>query len=310
MDVKAITAPVSLVAHKIAGKVMKHSPEILLGSGLAAMVAGAIVACERTTRAEDVLDKAHDRLEKIHEAEAKSEEVGYTPSDKRHDLVTVYTQTAVGFVKAYWPAIALETLGVACILGSYGIMRNRNVALTAAYTALERGFSEYRRRVKEDLGDEADDYFKTGMRTKAIEVTETDENGKEKKSTTEQKVYSGQVDDHSTFARWFDETCDEYVNDAYRNMSFLMAQQKHANWLLKRNGYLFLNDVYEMLGMKRCPQGQAVGWLRDDTAGGQGFVDFGIHDGYRAANRDFVNGYEKRVLLDFNIDPVPIWDKI
>lgn len=314
MDVKAIIEPVSLIAHKVAGKVVKHSPEILLGSGIAAMVAGCIVACESTTKAEEVLDTAKQKLDAIHEAESKAEEFNYTKADKRQDLVTVYIQTAVGFVKTYWKAIALELVGIACILGSYGVLHGRNVALTAAATAWETSFSEYRQRVRDKLGDEADDYFKTGMETKAIEILEKDENGNEKKVKSEQKVYDdiGQASAYasSTFARWFDESCDEYVNDAYRNMSFLMGQQKHANRMLKRNGYLFLNDVYDMLGIPRCPQGQAVGWLRDNTAGGQGYVDFGIHDGYRAANRDFVNGYEKRVLLDFNIDPQPIWDKI
>lgn len=309
MDIKTMFQPVTRVAYKVYGKAVKHSPELLLGGGLAAMVAGAIVACERTTKAEEILDKTRTSLDAIHAAE-ENEIADYTQQDKRKDLTLVYAKTAGGFVKLYWPAIALEALGAVCILSSYGIMRSRSAALTAAYTALENSYSEYRRRVREKLGDEEDLYFKTGLRPKAIEITEKDENGVEKTVKTEQKVFDPDHADVSTFARWFDETCPEYSNSDLHNLNFLMAQQKHANYLLKAHGYLFLNDVYDMLGLQRSPQGQAVGWMRDDRCGGQGYVDFGIHDGYRQSARNFVNGYEKKILLDFNIDPQPIWDKI
>lgn len=309
MDIKTMLQPVTRVAYKVYGKAVKHSPELLLGGGIAAMVAGTIIACERTTKAEEILDKAHESLDAIHTAET-AENVEYTPDDKRKDLALVYAKTAGGFLKLYWPAIALEAAGAACILTSHGIMRRRNAAITAAYTALEHGYSEYRRRVREKLGEEDDLYFKTGLKPKAIEITEKDENGVEKTVKTEQKVFDPDHADVSTFARWFDETCDEYSNSDVHNLNFLMAQQKHANFLLRSHGYLFLNDVYDMLGIPRCPQGQAVGWMRDGRCGGQGFVDFGIHDGYRQSARNFVNGYEKKILLDFNIDPEPIWDKI
>lgn len=310
MNVKGMLQPVSRVAYKIYGKAMKHSPEILLGGGLAAMVAGAIVACERTTKAEDILDTMQRRLNTIHEAEEKKEEFGYSDQQKRHDLAKIYAQAGGRFVKLYWPAVAMECLGAACILGSYGIMRSRNVALTAAYTALETSFDQYRRRVRDKLGEDEDLYFKTGLAPKTIEITEKDEDGKEKTVKTEQKVFDPDSAGVSTYARWFDETNPEFSRDPTHNLSFLMAQQKHANFLLTSHGYLFLNDVYDMLGIPRCPQGQAVGWLKDGRSGGDGIVDFGIHDGYRKMCRDFVNGYEKAILLDFNIDPEPIWDKI
>lgn len=309
MDVKSMLAPVTRVAFKVYGKAVKHSPEILLGSGLASMVAGAIVACERTTRAEDILYETRERIEKIHRVD-DDPEVSYSESDKRKDLATVYASAGVKMAKLYWPAVALETLGVVCILGSYGIMRNRNVALTAAYTALEHGYSEYRRRVRDELGEDQDLYFKTGLKSKKIEVTETDEHGKEAKKLVEEKVFDRLPDQPSTYARWFDERSRMYANSAIHNRNFLIAQQQLANLWLHQHGYVFLNEVYRMLDIPEVPEGQVIGWLRDDTAGGQGYIDFGIHDGLRQQNRDFVNGYEKAVLLDFNIDPQPIVDYI
>ena len=310
MNVKTIIEPVTRAAYKVYGKVLKHSPEILLGSGLTAMVAGAVIAVEKTMTVEPIVTVAEEKLRQIREAE-QAPDISYSKQDKGHDLVQVYVSTGAQLAKHYWTSVALECVGVACILSSYGIMRSRNAALTAAYTALERGFNEYRQRVRDTYGEEEDRYFRTGLRTKEIEIKERDESGNETTKTVEAKVFDPDHAGVSTFARWFDETNDNYVNSSTHNLSFLTSIQKLANRSLQRNGYIFLNDVYDMLGIPRCQQGQAVGWLRDtDKGGGQGFVDFGIYDGYRASCRDFVNGYEKKILLDFNIDPVPIWDQI
>lgn len=302
--------PVTRLAWKVRGKVIKHAPEILLGAGLASMVGGAILACKETMNAEEILDHTKERLDKIHEVEELQEKgelaEPYTQQAKAQDLVNVYARTAGQFVKLYAPAVALEAVGIACICGSYGIMRKRQVALTAAYTALQTGFSEYRRRVREKLGDEEDLYFQTGLHPESVKTVNADG----KNDVVEAKVFEGNPGDHSLFDRWFDETCDDFTRDPMHNLNFLVAQQKHANRLLQRNGYLFLNDVYDLIGIPRCPQGQAVGWMRDGLTGGCGFVDFGIYDGWRETARNFVNGYEKSILLKFNIDPEPIWDKL
>ena len=309
MDIKTMLMPVTRMAYKVYGKAVKHSPEILLGGGIASMIAGTIVACSRSTKAEELLYEANERIEKIHEVD-EDPEISYTPADKRKDLMVVYANTGAKFAKLYWPAVALEALGVACILGSYGIMRSRNVALTAAYTALEHGYSEYRRRVREELGEDQDLYFKTGLKPKTIEVTETDENGKETKKMVEEKVFEPNPGDPSNFARWFDERSRFYANSPMHNLNFLIAQQSAADFLLHQRGHVFLNEVYDMLDIPRVPEGQVLGWKLDGSAGGCGKISFGIHDGLRATSRDFVNGYEKAILLDFNIDPQPIIDLI
>ena len=89
--------------------------------------------------------------------------------------------------------------------------------------------------------------------------------------------------------------------------------QARANDLLKAKGYLFLNDVYDMLGIPRTKAGQIVGWTYDretcesktvDENGdpvGDGFIDFGIFNAKRP-NRRFVDGYESVILLDFNVE--------
>jgi hypothetical protein len=80
--------------------------------------------------------------------------------------------------------------------------------------------------------------------------------------------------------------------------------------MLEKKGYLFLNDVYEMLGFERTKAGQVVGWIYNlDDPNGDNHVDFGIYDGNNADKRQFVNGLERAILLDFNVDG-PILDLI
>ena len=93
---------------------------------------------------------------------------------------------------------------------------------------------------------------------------------------------------------------------------YLNAQQNYANDVLKTKGFIFLNDVYDLLGIPRTKAGQIVGWIYDPENPehmGDNYVDFGIFDSNREKNRDFVNGYEKVIILDFNVDG-PILDLI
>lgn len=94
-------------------------------------------------------------------------------------------------------------------------------------------------------------------------------------------------------------------------MKFLKCQQQYANEKLKAQGHLFLNEVYDMLGIPRSKAGAVVGWIYDRNNPekySDGYVDFGLYSGTES-NRRFVNGQEYNILLDFNVDGV-IYDKI
>ena len=111
----------------------------------------------------------------------------------------------------------------------------------------------------------------------------------------------------SMYAKWFNEKCPAWTNYSEFNREFLKQQQFHANELLKRRGYVFLNEVYDMLGIPRTKAGQVVGWVYDMTNPmGDNYIDFDI---FSQRNEDFVNGYENSVLLDFNVDGM-ILDRI
>lgn len=108
----------------------------------------------------------------------------------------------------------------------------------------------------------------------------------------------------SPYARFFDEASANWVKDPEINHIFVQCQQNFANNLLIARGHLFLNEVYDMLGIDRSSAGQVVGWVI--SGDGDNFVDFGMFEAHSAR---FVNGYERSILLDFNVDGVVV-DKI
>lgn len=283
-----------------AGKmaVKKHSPEILVFTGIAGMVTSTVMACKATRKIDPVLEAHKENAKAVHKKFEKNPD---EHAEKR-ELTKVYMKTGVGFVKLYGPSVMLGTLSITGILASNSILRKRNLALAAAYTAIDTSFKQYRGRVVERFGEQVDKELRIGAHQEKIEVVETDENGKEKKVKKDVTVVDNPMP--SDYARYFaygDAKAAEPNSDY--NAFFLRAQQELANHMLRANGFLFLNDVYEMLGIDKSIAGQAVGWVYDKNAEdhGDNYVDFGIQEVYRKRS-DKPGDYEKVFLLDFNVD--------
>lgn len=299
--------------NKIGFKLKKHSPEILAVAGVVGTVVSAVMACKATTKASDILEKAKEDIDAIHECatdEKFAEE--YTPEDVKKDLAIVYIQTGVKLAKLYAPAVVLGALSLSSILASNNILRKRNVALAAAYATVDKGFKQYRNRVIERFGEEVDRELKHGIKAKKIEKVIVGEDGKEKK--VKETVNVVEKDSLSDYTFFFDESNPYWEKDGNYNRMFLLAQQQYANDKLKANGYLFLNDVLDDLGIPRTKAGQIVGWVYNpDNPNGDNYVDFGIYETYRRDEESFVKDramhervgkevYERVVLLDFNVD--------
>lgn len=311
MKKEQLMTTVSSSFNKLGFQLKKHSPEILVVAGVVGTVVSAVMACKATTKVGAILENSKDVIDSIHECqgnEAMAEQ--YSPEDAKKDLAIVYIQTGIKLAKLYAPAIALGTLSITSILASNNILRKRNVALAAAYATVDKTFKDYRNRVVERFGEQVDKELRHNIKAQKIDKVVIDENGKEKK--VKETVQVAGNPDNSDYAKFFDSSCKAWEENAEYNMMFLKAQQTYANDRLKANGYLFLNDVYDMLGIPRTKAGQVVGWLYDPKNPdhkGDDYVDFGLYDLYKEKTREFVNGYEEVILLDFNVDG-PILDLI
>lgn len=283
-------------------KVKKYSPEILVVAGCIGVVGTVVSACKATTKLSAVLEEGKSNINKLHEyVETQGYSEEYTEQDGKKDLAIMYTQTGLKVARLYAPAVILGTLSITAILTSNNMLRKRNVALAAAYTAVNTSFKEYRGRVVERFGKELDRELRYNIKAQEIEEKVVNEDGTE---TTVKKTV--QVADPNTIddtAKIWYEGNPGWSKDPEFNLMYLKKQQSYANDLLKARGYLFLNEVYEILGFPKTAAGQQIGWIYDEKNPiGDNYVDFGIYDIHDSDKVAFVNGYERSILLEFNHD--------
>ena len=299
-----IMASVSRSLYKVGFKLKKHSPEILIVTGVIGIVTSTVMACKATTKVNDIVDETKDMVDKIHDAVENKKHTSdgeeYTQEVANKDLTIVYAQTGLKFVKLYGPAVAIGIASIGCIVGSNHILRKRNIALAAALTAMETSFKEYRGRLIDRFGKDLDRELRFGIKAKEVEEKVVDEKGKETTVTKTVEVVDPNAI-HSIYSVVFCEGNSGWTRNAELNKVFLIQQQNYANDKLKLNGVLTLNEVYDMIGAPRTAYGQIAGWVyTDDSSIGDNFVDFGIFDVNNEQACDFVNGYEKSIILDFN----------
>lgn len=281
----------------------KHSPEILLGVGIVGTIGATVMACKATTKAGDIVENAKKRIDEVHEVlNEPALKDKYTEEDSKKDRAIIYTQTGIEFIKLYGPSVILGAASIGCILASHNIIHKRNAVLTTAYAASMNEFKEYRNRVIERFGNELDRELKYNIKAQEVQEIVTKEDGSEEVVTSTVEV--GAPGEHSMYTKCFDETCRGWTRNAEMNMYFLHQVQNWANEKLKRQGHLTLNEVYEKLGFDKTSIGAQVGWVYDEGAYaiGDNEVDFGIYELHNPEKRAFVNGREKSIWLDFNVD--------
>lgn len=299
----AILNNVTRSINKVGFKLKKHSPEILVVAGVIGTVTSAVMACKATTKLSTIMADTKTDIATIHHVMENPDTVTeeYTQEDGKKDLAIVYAMGGVKLVKLYGPSVILGAVSITAILSGHNILRKRNIALAAAYTAVDKSFKDYRGRVIERFGKELDKELRYNIKAKEIEETVVNEDGSE--SVVKKTVNVAGTPMYSEYARFFDDGCTGWDKDPEYNLTFLNHQQNYMNNKLRAKGHLFLNEVYDALGIPRTQAGQVVGWIYDEkNPVGDNYVDFGIYDLYKEKNRDFVNGYERTILLDFNVD--------
>ena len=286
----------------------KHSPEILVVTGVVGTVASAVMACKATTKLDAVLAENQKNVDKIKDyivEEGYSEQ--YTEEDGKKDLAITYVQSGIKVAKLYAPAVAVGALSITAILAGHNITRKRNVALAAAYTAVDSAFKDYRGRVVERFGEALDKELRYNIKAKEVEEVVQNEDGTD--TVVKRTAHTADLLE-SDYAKIWDCGSAGWTKDPEYNLMFLKNQQRYANDKLRMNGHLFLNEVYDLLGIPRTKAGNVVGWIYDEkNPNGDNYVDFNIYNPDNPANARFVNGEERSIVLDFNVDG-PILDLI
>jgi len=285
----------------------KYSPEILLGVGVIGVIGSTVLACSATLKAEELLDEHEKKKEMIDNAVevAATKKIEYSKEMENQDRRVLMLTTIGKFIKLYGPSATLMTLSVGCILGSFHIIKKRNVALMAAYKLIEETFTNYRKRVVAELGEKADGRFMYGA--ESIEGGETrkfiDENGEEHELSPVLNHLSGfsrffEAEKPDQMGSWEGSTQWSKVHDY--NIDFLNAKMEPFNNQLLVKGFVTINDVYSELGFPPTEAGMICGWKYKSDRG-DGYISFKP----RNIDGNWTYGQNgESIILDFNIDGV------
>lgn len=279
----------------------KNSPKTLFVVGIVGVVTSAVLACKETLKLEATVNSFTDEIETVKELRNDCPVDSYSQTNYHRDLLHVYGKGLVNITKLYGPSVLLGAASVAALTASHVTLTNRNTGLTAAYAAVSSSFEAYRERVKEDLGEDKEAKIHNSLMLEKLPL-----DGKV------QEYAAADPNKWSPYARFFDEGSPLWKKDPECNRILVQCQQNYLNHLLRARGHVFLNEAYDALGIERSQAGQVVGWVLSDHDRngnrhiGDNYIDFGLFDPSAAK---FIKGWERNVLLDFNVDGV-IYDKI
>ncbi len=303
-------------------KIHANSPQLLVVAGVVTLAGGVVAACVASRKVDKVLDEHKDAMVNVDEQTEMEEEQNEQSRDSedakaarktaiqkaaKKDKVVVYFRTGLKFVKLYLPAVCLIGLGVTCFLSSNNILSKRNVALSSAFTALTQELNDYRGRVAARVGKDVEKELYYNLDSTTSETKSKDENGNTVSTKETEYSNSGKMPG-GMYTRYFTpETSKLWKTNQLYNRNFLEIQQKYCDDLLKSRGYLFLNEVYDALGIAICDYGQIAGWIYDPhnekRVGGPdcNYVDFRITEVYEKLDVDCDPDEPRRKF--FMIDP-------
>lgn len=256
-----------------------HSPAILFGAGIVGLGVTIAAACKATLKVEDVLTEHAKEMHDVNRIENSSTLVS---RDENYDQMRrhITMVTSVKLLRLYAPTAVAGVITVTCLTASHRQLTNRNAQLAAAYVGLQRFLEGYRGRVREKVGEEEERglyYAHT-----PVELVEDTPNGP-------RKVFGTKPGHRSPYAQVFDDTNHNFVEGAAYNEHFFRIQSDLMTNRLRAQGHLFLNEVYDRLGLPRTGTGAQCGWIISDKT--DDFVEI-----IAIPMHDFHGSY----MLDFN----------
>lgn len=286
-------------------RISKHAPTILSITASAGVIATGYLAWKAGTRFEDVEGRDWDRRKEcLKNADTIPDED--VPKIERKNRILFILDT----VRTVAPAAIVGAATITMIYFSNSISKKRLAAMGAAYATLQTAFDGYKRTMVEALGKESVEKIlkpKLPNVGKSAEEILSSDNKSDAANVSDAVVNSLKA--LSPYARIIAEessTCWD-PNEDYTSQN-LAAVQLWANRRLERKGHLFLNEVFDQLGLSRTREGAVVGWLKNGE--GDGYVSFGDFDAsiYRVPSDDYTR-VDSNFIVDFNVDGV-IWDRI
>lgn len=288
------------VIKKAGLKIRKHKTTIMFVGGISCVVVSDVMLNKAARKSVGITDFANEEIDKIKsKSETRIEDNGEIVEiyDKKA-VRNVYLKTGFELAKDYAFPVVLKGAAITLFYKSNMEWKNRAIASAAVALSATETLNAFHKRVADKYGEDEADKLKYGITTESVEIESVDENGKAVNVTIESDVFDPSMP--SMYARYFDKNNDLWRID---NMDYIInlldGLESAANDRLIANGYLFLNEVYELLHLPLSKAGQVVGWLYEGDAAKDGQVNFHIKEGLVV---DDNGDYEPSILLDFNVD--------
>ena len=215
----------SKIARDMRSSLSKHSPEILIGMGIAGMLTTTVLAVKATPKALQLMEAKKEELE-------------------------VDTLTPVETIKTTWkcyiPAAISGVASVACIIGSNSVNARRNAALATAYKLSETAFSEYRDGVIETVGEKKE---------RVIRDKVSEEQIKKNPVSTTEIIVTGKGK-----TLFYDQLSSRYF---YSTIETVRRAENNLNWRINTDPFddgVTVNDFYVELGLPTTLTGDTLGW--------------------------------------------------
>lgn len=247
---------------------MESRTGLMTGIGIVAGLAGTFLACRATLK---IANKAEEHKKLVDDTKANCVEAGMDEKQTRKEVVKAYRHIGVDYVKKFWPAVGLLTVGYGLIIRAHCVEVAKNEALTAAYIGLEQLFNKYRNRVAEQVGEEKEQQI-----FKQAQIDQANEN-----IISE---YCGEFRNGSYLI--YNDSCRDYTEGCPQANDFaIMTAERELNMKFDSFRPVYLNDVMRMLGHEEINGG----WHWVKAKGLTDGIDFKLHD--PEFNPEFAKGY-------------------
>lgn len=249
------------VLYKTKNKISRNAPGLLMTGGILSMVGGTVSACKATLKVHDIVDEAVNTLHFIESLEGQNKPLKtgeiYTTELAEIDKKNLKIKTMVAVAKGYLPAITLIALGIVGICCGHTVLKQRYTTMIVAYEGIKTSFENYRKKVADKWGKEAENDIYYGEKTKKI-VKAIDENGEVYDKEIETRVGGCSDGYHVIFCP---ETTRDFSDWNTMNAAFIIGQLSYLNRKLHEDGYVYLNTALEAFGFETVPEGQVLGWI-------------------------------------------------
>lgn len=239
----------------------KNSPVILTCIGVVGIVATGVMTHKATLNAVELINEAEvEKGEELTKAEA-------------------FKVSA----KCYIPPILMGAGTITCVVSATVLNRKQQALLTSAYQMLNTSYKEFKDKVNELYGPDANGKVLSSICTDKYNILDA----KPVLHDGKQLFYDRYSD------RYYESTmADVYWAECHFNRNFVIG------------GCICINEYYKLLGIDTIPEGDELGYngYEFEVDWGCRYIDFGYH------TVELEDGLEC-IIVDLYVAPWPEYDK-